>query len=109
MFFTFITLALAVLATGEKTIAIISDYGLRDDVLAQAANTFDGLSQKLGEGGFDVSLILTPGDINQINKDSLTTEEWQSIMDLFDRDNVRGIPIYPCLGNHDWHFPWTDV
>lgn len=70
-----------------------------DDVLANASNDTD--PENL------IDFIMTAGD-NIYPTIAEHPQDWEfnEVLDLFQSENLKNLPVYPVRGNHDCKFSW---
>ena len=112
----FCLLLLATLSTvkaGEEgtTFFIVGDYGVVTN-LTQADQIFDAIDTVVGAAQpqtiGDPEFFITVGDnIYPAVEGQPTVEEFQLMLGLFNRTNIKDIPVWAVRGNHDAAFNWT--
>jgi hypothetical protein len=89
---------------------VVGDYGWVRD-LTDTNLTFDALDQVYGNavpGSFDdADFIVTVGDnLYPLVDTEPTTEEFEAMLNIFQRPHLKDLKVHAVRGNHDAYFAW---
>jgi len=70
---------------------------------------FDAINKVKGDAvensNDDAEFFISMGDnIYPRNETNPTDEEWDTVMSLFERENLKDLPVWAIRGNHDCYF-----
>ena len=86
---------------------VVGDFGNAIDDFTTADPVFEGMSKLAGNEKVDE--IWTVGDnIYPIKKTNPKPKEYKKMMDLFQKKNLKKLPVYATRGNHDCMFEWDN-
>ena len=90
---------------------IVGDYGVVTN-MTMADSAFDAINTIVGnaESGSidDPEFFITVGDnIYPASAANPTESEFEAMIGLWNRPNIREIPTWAIRGNHDAYFNWT--
>jgi len=87
---------------------VVGDFGWVRD-MTDPDMVFDAINKVKGEAeegtNDDAEFFISMGDnIYPRNETNPTDEEWDTVMTLFERENLKDLPVWAIRGNHDCYF-----